>query len=667
MTTVGRGEDWTGAQLAARLAALEGVAPEPVEYVVCRDTIHADGHAVQFYHVADQLVPLRQDELPRWLERHRLRGADRLALALLLVREVLDDTGLVRECTLERRRGALDGPLHGDPARVEFIGPARMVRLYHALRDGRLAEAAGITDMLPARRHAAEHFAGEQQAVRAQFGSGVRIIDAREPTLFETMAGFDSILHVRLADGRELGCGVLWHGPVPLVMAGAFPRFAAPLVLAPDDEAAVQAVLDRDGLMRHETRLDEAGLAVIARRHGGQELFLLRAAGGNAVVTPYEPDPNGAATEDQARWMRYAETYEHLVMLDAWHDGDSDDLLVVSGEAGGQVWRHHLDRDGVETWRKPDEDAAAGLLHREQTAPGTLAAADAVLPEPEIELEAEPEGETNGEAEGEAEPAEGELEAAASPLAQHAEEAEPAPAGSVLAKVEAYAAAQVALRDAQAAAAAGAPLEAVLHHLRALHPALKTLEAEQAAIEAGTLLRQAEAGYLRPERLGRTLAGMEERVRGELAGTRVVTLAPSQWRHLADPTPFGDAAETAFPEAAYDIEEAASCLALRRPTAAAFHCTRVVECGLAALGVQLHNELAGRDREWASIMALLRGKTGLDQAGLLAALEQVRRCWRDARLVPADKYTESEAERLFAAVGAFIGEVAGLLARRSVA
>jgi hypothetical protein len=499
------------------------------------------------------------------------------------------------------------------------------------LRDGRLAEVAGTTDTLPPRRHASEHFAGEQLAVRTQFGPDARMIDAREPTLFETMAGFDSILHVRLEDGSEVGCGIGWHGPVPFVLPAAFPRFAVPLVLSPENEAAVQAVLARDGLVRHETRLDAQDLAVVARRRAGAQLFLLRASAGTATVEPYEASADHAASKDQASWMRYAETYERLAMLDAWHDGDSGDLLVVTGEASGQIWRHHIDRDGVETWRKPEEQAAAGLLYRERLQPGTLAAADAIA------FDAEP---------------------TPLPPPQESDAAPDAPTDSLLARAEAYVIALATLRGAQEAMAGAAPLAEALKHLRALQPALETLEAERAAVEARMLLAQADDGRIRPAKLAGALARMEARLPDELAAIRLVTLAPLQWRHLVDPAPFGTAVESAFPEAGYDIEEAALCLAFRRPSAAAFHCMRIVECGLVALGASLRTELPNEDRRWTRIISLLRGAADGDRTRALAALDQVRRCWRGARLVPAEKYTEAEAERLFRAVGAFMREVA---------
>ena len=634
MDTGGRGKDWNGPQLAARLAALNGVAPEPVAYIVCRVTTQPDGREAQIYQAAGEPEQLHQADLPHWLARHRLRGADLLALAILVVREVVDEAGLIRECTLERRRGAPDGPLHGDPARVEFRGPARMVRLYRVLRDGRLAEVAGTTNSLPARHHSSEPPGGEQAALRARFGPDTKMVDAREPTLFETMIGCDSIVHVRLADGSEIGCGIGWHGPVPFVLPAAFPRFAVPLVLSRENEAAVQVVLTRDNLVRHETRLDPSGLAVVARGRGGAQLFLLRANDGTVKIEPYDASADGAASEDQARWMRYAETYEHLAVLDAWRDGASDDLLVVTGEASGQIWRHHIDRDGVETWRKPDEEAAAGLLYRDRLAPGTLAATDAATPDAGHDT---------------------------SPLLQNgldAEEAEDAPADSLLAKGEAYVAALAALRSAQEAVIGNTPLAAALVHLRVLAPALETLEADHAAVEARLLLLQAEEGRIRPGRMGAALARIDARLPDELAAIRLVTLAPSRRRHLVDPAPFGVAVEVAFPEAGYDIEEAALCLAFRRPSAAAFHCMRIVECGLAGLSASLRVDLPGEHRQWTQIMAVLRRALGADQAGLLAALDQVRRCWRGARLVPVEKYTEAEADRLFRAVGAFMAELA---------
>jgi hypothetical protein len=636
MNTSGKGEHWTGRQLAAHLATLNGVAPDPVAYAVCRMTTQADASETATYQVSDEPHALTGPELAAWMARRHMAGPQLLGLSVLVIREVVDHAGLIRECILERRRGGVDGPLYGQPARIEFTGPARMVRFYRVQRDGRLTEVAGSSDGLPPRHHAPEQFAGEHKAVRERYGAAARVIDAREPTLFEEMVGLNGIVHVRLPDGRELGCGIGWHGPIPFILEADFPRFSAPLALPPEDEAAIEAMLTQHDLVRHETRLDEHGLVVLARRRGAPALFLLRAKDGVATISPYEAGRSAQATEDQARWMRYAETYENLAILDSWRDGNSSDLIVLTGEASGQVWRHHIDSDGVETWRKPDDDAAVAAVHGDRLFPGTLVAADAP-----------------GLADA--------SEAAAD--RDEADEANPAAPDSLLGKAEAYVDALTALLGAREIAAAlprepGAALPAAaLQHLRDLQPALDTLAAEHAASETRILLAQAEDGLVRPDRFARTLARIEARLLDELAALRLVALPPGQWRYLIDPSPFGRGVESEFPDAAYDIEEAALCLAFRRPTAAAFHCMRIIEYGLQTLAARLRLDGLGADRRWGPLLLRLRNAAGPELTAPLVALDQVRRSWRGAQLLPVEKYTEGEAERLFLAVGAFMREV----------
>lgn len=629
MSMAGRNEDWTGSQLAARLAALAGAAPPPTAFLLCRATTTPSGPEPVVFQGAGEPTVFGQQDLSLWLARHRLRGAQRLGLALLVIRDATDAQGLIRDCVLEYRRGALDGPLCGDPARVEFTGPARLVRFYRAQRDGTLTEIAARPDALSGHQHSPEQMAGELAAVRARYGRDLVVQDVREPTLLESMVGCDSILHIRLQDGREIGCGVGWHGPIPFVLAADFPRFGAALALPPEDEAAVRDLLRRDDLARHETRLDAAGLAVAARRRGTLDLLLLRANDGAVKAYPYLPTPAASGSEDQQNWMRYAETYEHLAILDAWSDAGTEALLVISGEASGQIWRHHIDGDGVETWRKPDDEAAAGVVYRERLAPGILAAVDArdnhapvAEPPPEQEAAAE------------------------------------APPDSLLTQAMAYVTAVATLHDAQAAAAGGNAPE-LLPLLHGLLLALETLTAEHAAAEISHQIRRLEDQQIAPERMTRTLAQVADRLPEELAARRLMVLAPAQWRRMADPIPFGAAVADAFPEAAYDIEEAALCLALCRPTAAVFHCMRALDAGLASLGARLGIPLPGEDRTWPRMMTRLRQAPAAHALSpSLRALEAVRRCWHGAALSPAQKYTEAEAERVFQAVGAFMAAMA---------
>ena len=373
MSGPGGGEVWTGTQLAARLAALNGAAPAPRQSIVFRAVHHADGRRDEFYKVPGERRRLAAGALDFWLSRRGLAGPERLSVSVLVVRETLDEHGLIRQCTLEHRRGSADGPYHGHPARVEMLGAADQVRLYEARLDGRLTEIPPSAEMAAARARTPANFAGAYDAMRTKFGDGVQLVDTREPTLFEDLVGIANVFHVRDDAGREIGCAIIWHGDIPVILEGNFPRLGAPPDLPPGDAAAIDAAIARHCLIRGEARLDEHGLAIVARRPGEAELLLLRPGADSIRLEPHAPRREDAGP-DQLRWMQFIESYEGLVVIDFWHDDRSTDLIVLTGDLGGDIWRHHVDADGVETWRRLEKDAAVGPLHRERLFPGTLAA-----------------------------------------------------------------------------------------------------------------------------------------------------------------------------------------------------------------------------------------------------------------------------------------------------
>ena len=639
MTTAGRGEVWTGTQLAARLVALNGVAPKPVQYIIFRSTRYADGRVVEGHEVPGEKRRLNDPALDFWLARHGLAGGERLAVAVLVIRETLDEHGQIRQCTLERRRGSADGPFYGDPARVDFTGAAGSVRLYRSRADGRLSEIPPSAETSPPRVRSPEQFAGEQLALQMRFGEAVQILDVREPLLFEDMVGLSSIVHVHTEDGREIGCGVGWHGNMPFVLEAEFPRFGAQLALLPEDTEAIDAALRANGLVRGETRLDEQGLAVVARRRGDEALFLLRPNAGQVRMGPYTPG-RGAAGADQHRWMRYAETYEGLAILDAYHDGTSDDVIVVTGDLSGKVWRHHIDNDGVETWRKADDEAAVGALHRERLFPGTLAALDA------------------------------EQHEVAPGATRHAVLSHSATDDSLLGKIEAYGRVIAALHEAQEEAAAAESAASDEWHadawvatLRELEAALVMLEAHVTAASVHGMITEILEGTLQPRAAVDELAQIDARLRRELASLRFVVVTPAR-AHLLDhdQPPFGVEIAERFPAASYDIEEAAHCLALRRPTAAVFHCLNILQYGIGAFArcLDLADPVAEGERNWRQILLLFRAADDKRFGDLRNALEAVRKRWRSASLQLADKYTEEEAELIFQTLGAFLRVLAAV-------
>jgi hypothetical protein len=611
MSSAEGGEQWTDPQLGAQLMALTGVAPRPVVHVVFRSTQRADGELTEGFEIAGEAPLPGADALDAWVAR-RLPGADRLAISVLVIRETLDARGMIVQCLLERRRGAPDGPLHGDPARVDFTGAAGSVRLFRSHPDGRLTEIAPAADSTPLRPRPPEQFAGEHKALQARFGAGIHILDSREPTLFEDMIGLSTVVHLRAGDGREVSCGIGWHGNVPFVLDADFPCFAGPQELSPEDEALLSTALRHDDLVRGETRFDEFGIAIMARRRASDALFLLRPGSGAIRVEPYSPG-RSAAGPDQQRWMNFAESYEGLAVLDAWHDGTTDDVMVLTGDLSGQIWRHHIDLDGVESWRKTDDEAAIGAVHRERLFPGSLAPADSERDDTD--------------------------QAAASQESFAAED-------SLLARVEAYVCAVASLRIAVANADT-AP-DVAVSYVRVLHAALETLGAHVAAAMTWPLIGRPDTAAL-----GR----IEEPLRQELAATRcIVVPLPRAGLVEPDEAPFGLEVAADFQSTGYDIEEASTCLALRRPTASVFHCMRVLESGISicARRAKVVDPLTAPERDWQTILRLLQGGADTGAAAALMALNTVRRRWRTARLVLADRYTEEGAEQIFQAVCRFM-------------
>ena len=627
MSNSGENDIWTAQRLGARLAALKGLAPPPSCYIVWRSTSVPGAPDVPGYELPGESVRRDEPGFERWLTEQGLAGAERLSVSVLLIREQLDDAGLVREAVLERRRGGAEGPYYGNVARVEFVGAANRVRRYRASRDGRLTELPAEDDPgtpSPADDLDAESFAGEDAAVQAYLGAGAVILDRRAPTLFEDLAGLSGIVHARRWDGAEIGCGVGWHGGTAFVLAADFPRHARPLAAPPDLDAAVDAALQAEDLTRYETRLDERGFCVIARRRGRQTLVVLRLDDGQIQIEPYLPGRISSANEDQRRWMIYAETYEARTVIDSWRTGDGEDIAVLTVDPDNEAWRHIVDTDGIEISRRSDNEAAAAVLWRERIAlpeapPARPDAVPAAAPTPE----------------------------AAPPADTQA--AETAPADSLLTKVRAYLRVTALLRDA-----AVGDRPAALTRLHALTGPLNILNANFSAGSLHRLLSQGDT--MTGESFAAALDELATRLRDELALTRIVVL-PSAQSRLAGEPPFGPMVEVQFPSAAYDIEEAVHCLALRRTTAAVLHAMKVMRHGLRGVERLLDTPKL-TELSWPRLIAVVRAATGEGHRPLLEALVRVRRSWHGPGLMPADKYTDEEAEAVLEAVAAFMRELA---------
>lgn len=361
---------WTGRQLTTRWLLTPDHAA-PAVFALCRQTLDHRGDAVVAYHVHGYDGALSPDGWRAWLAGHGLCGERQLAVSLLIISETLDPSGAVRECALERRRADVDGPFSGRPARVEFLGPARAVRLYEVDAHQRLIELAAEQEL--AEGPAADVLLdGEEAALRAHLGDGFGMLCRRAPLLAESAAGFCAIFHLD-HDGDVIGCGLGWHGPQAYAIVADFPRMSQPLALPPDVEPPVRAALDAKGLIRKEVRIDAKGLAVMATDASGHGVHIVRLDGGRAVVTPYRASPE-AGSEDQRRWIRFAEDHQGACLLDAYADGLSDALVVLMVDPTDRVWRYRVDADGLEIDRELAEDTAVAQRYRAARQPGGASA-----------------------------------------------------------------------------------------------------------------------------------------------------------------------------------------------------------------------------------------------------------------------------------------------------
>jgi hypothetical protein len=125
----------------------------------------------------------------------------------------------------------------------------------------------------------------------------------------------------------------------------------------------------------------------------------------------------------------------------------------------------------------------------------------------------------------------------------------------------------------------------------------------------------------------------------------------------------------------YELDEAAKCIALGRPTAAVFHLMRLMEVGILALSrcLQIPDPVKPAERNWGVILRAIR-ENGIDKKwptqadrmsgdgelfeGLCASLDAVKNPWRNATMHVENKYTDDEAEHVFVAVRGFMKKLA---------
>jgi hypothetical protein len=174
--------------------------------------------------------------------------------------------------------------------------------------------------------------------------------------------------------------------------------------------------------------------------------------------------------------------------------------------------------------------------------------------------------------------------------------------------------------------------------------------------------------------LGHTLDFFTKVLVHELGEVKILIIETDKQRYFESRTPlFGKRFQESFISGAFELDEAAKCLALGRPTASVFHLMRMMEIGVRAVarclgipdplpadrswGPVLKKVREGIDAKWPTVAARSSGDGELFDA-LYASLDAVKNPWRNPTMHPANKYTDDEAEHIFVAVRGFMMKLA---------
>jgi len=166
------------------------------------------------------------------------------------------------------------------------------------------------------------------------------------------------------------------------------------------------------------------------------------------------------------------------------------------------------------------------------------------------------------------------------------------------------------------------------------------------------------------------------RLRDELSSVTLLELDAKDRGFFEPDAPlFGPDFATKFPSnGAFELEEAAKCIALGRSTASVFHLMRLMEIAVRAVArcLGIPDPLQPADRSWGAVLNKVRDAItakwptvaarssgdGEIFDSLYASLDAVKNPWRNATMHPANKYTAEEAENVFAAVKGFMMKLA---------
>ena len=151
------------------------------------------------------------------------------------------------------------------------------------------------------------------------------------------------------------------------------------------------------------------------------------------------------------------------------------------------------------------------------------------------------------------------------------------------------------------------------HILRSLDTLITQLEelALPLSMKSASQLRELLQTAQKPSELQWVTDQLSGRIIDEVETSYLLYLSPVEAALYEPSSPlFGANFDTKFPtQGAFELDEAAKCMALGRPTAAVFHLMRVMEVGIRATArcLGIPDPLKPSDRSWGPILKTIRG------------------------------------------------------------
>jgi hypothetical protein len=156
--------------------------------------------------------------------------------------------------------------------------------------------------------------------------------------------------------------------------------------------------------------------------------------------------------------------------------------------------------------------------------------------------------------------------------------------------------------------------------------------------------------------LARDIIEVQIRLSDELQARTLFLLTPDEARYYSDPH-FHPAVALYFPDAIFDMQEAAKCRALERPTACVFHLMRVTEYGVQAMAKLIG--VTDQRPNWEPVIAKIDNelKQPYDKrnfkgsaellANMSTHLHAIKVAWRNRAMHVEKKHTPEESREIY--------------------